>query len=117
MFDRLSIWRAQKDKLKLKYDEIAERSNIPKGTIQNIFAGYIDNPRIDTVQAIERALGLSEWSAEEKAEGVGNHAVELNGDELEWLELRSEILRVYGSDYLATLVAMLKKLTEISQKK
>ena len=77
MFDRLELWKEQKRKLKLKYDDIAALSNIPKGTIQNIFAGYIDNPRIDTVQAIERALGLSEWSAEEKAPPVTDEVKEL----------------------------------------
>ena len=97
--------------------ELAQKANLPQGTVEKVLFGIVKHPRIDTMEAIERALGLSEWSAEEKAEGVGNHAVELNGDELEWLELRSEILRVYGNDYLATLVAMLKKLTEISQKK
>lgn len=59
MFEKLELWKQQKKRLGLKYDDIAAMSNIPKGTIQNIFAGYIDNPRIDTVQAIEKALGLS----------------------------------------------------------
>ena len=40
--------------------DIAQKANLPKGTVQNIFCGYIPNPRIDTVQAIERALGLDE---------------------------------------------------------
>lgn len=117
MFDRLPIWRAQKNKLKLKYDEIAERSNIPKGTIQNIFAGYIPNPRIDTVQAIERALGLSEWSADEKAEGVGEHAVNLSADEWEWLELRSEVLEVGGQEMLATIIELLRTMIKTNKKK
>ena len=117
MFDRLPIWRAQKNKLKLKYDEIAERSNIPKGTIQNIFAGYIPNPRIDTVQAIERALGLSEWSADEKAEGVGEHAVNLSADEWEWLELRSDIIEVGGQEMLATIIELLRTMIKTNKKK
>ena len=116
MFDRLELWKEQKQKLKLKYDDIAARSNIPKGTIQNIFAGYIDNPRIDTVQAIERALGLSEWTAEEKAEGVGSHTVVLSADEWDWLELRSEILEVGGQEYLDTITTLLQKSAEISKK-
>ena len=40
--------------------QIAEKANLPKGTVQNIFCGYIPNPRIDTVKAIEHALGLDE---------------------------------------------------------
>ena len=103
-----------------QYAYIAERSNIPKGTIQNIFAGYIDNPRIDTVQAIERALGLSkepEWTDEDKAEGVGSHSVKLSADEWEWLELRSELLEAGGQEYLDTITTLLQKSAEISKKK
>lgn len=46
---------------------IAERANLPKGTVQNIFCGYVPNPRSDTLEAIERALGLtsSEWATKE----------------------------------------------------
>ena len=120
MFDRLELWKEQKQKLKLKYDDIAERSNIPKGTIQNIFAGYIDNHRIDTVQAIERALGLNkelEWTDEDKTEGVGSHSVKLSADEWEWLELRSELLEAGGQEYLDTITTLLQKSAEISKKK
>lgn len=115
----IECWKKRKKELKWSHDDLAKKSGVARRTIAGIFSGdpRYASPTKNTMEAIERALGLSEWSAEEKSEGVGNHAVELNGDELEWLELRSEILRVYGSDYLATLVAMLKKLTEISQKK
>lgn len=102
---------------KITYEELSTRSSIPIGTLKSIFSGRTPNPRIDTVQAIERALGLSEWSAEEKAEGVGNHPTYLSADETEWLELRSEILRVFGQDYLDTLIALLQKNTEIFDKK
>ena len=103
-----------------QYAYIAERSNIPKGTIQNIFAGYINNPRIDTVQAIERALDLNkepEWTDEEKAQGVGSHSVKLSADEWEWLELRSELLEAGGQEYLDTITTLLQKSAEISKKK
>lgn len=43
-------------------EDIANKANLPKGSIQNIFAGYVPNPRVDTVEAIERALGLNEKS-------------------------------------------------------
>ena len=33
-------------------------ANLPKGSVQNIFCGYVPNPRTDTVEAIEKALGL-----------------------------------------------------------
>lgn len=46
---------------KIKYAELAELSGIPLGTIKNIFAMGDDvHPRLDTMQAIERALGLDQ---------------------------------------------------------
>ena len=39
--------------------ELSEWSGIPLQTLRKIFSGLTTNPRIDTMQAIERALGLS----------------------------------------------------------
>lgn len=56
----LVTWKKAKKEKKLTIAQIAELANLPKGTVQNIFCGYIPNPRIDTVKAIEHALGLDE---------------------------------------------------------
>lgn len=40
--------------------ELSEKSKIPLQTIRKIFSGIVKNPRIDTMQAIEKALGLIE---------------------------------------------------------
>ena len=53
--DRL---KRKKEELKLSYDELASLSGIPKTTITNILLGRTPTPRIDTVEKIERALGL-----------------------------------------------------------
>lgn len=58
----VKIFLKKKKELKLSYDELAELSGIPKTTLTNILLGRTLNPRIDTIQAIERALGLSEES-------------------------------------------------------
>ena len=42
--------------------ELAEKSKIPLQTIRKIFCGLTLHPRIDTMQAIERALGLADGS-------------------------------------------------------
>ena len=102
---------------KITYEELSARSSIPIGTLKSIFSGRTTNPRIDTIQAIERALGLTEWTAEEKALGVGEHAVVLSPEETEWLELRSEIIRTHGKEYADTLTALIQKITENSGKK
>ena len=43
---------------KITYDDLAERSKLSISTIKKIFSGVSQYPRIDTMQAIERALGL-----------------------------------------------------------
>lgn len=58
----LNLWRSAKKEQHLTIAEIAKRAGLPKGTVQNIFCGYVPNPRTDTVEAIERALGLNEKS-------------------------------------------------------
>ncbi len=58
----LELWKAVKKQKKMTIEDIANKANLPKGSIQNIFAGYVPNPRVDTVEAIERALGLNEKS-------------------------------------------------------
>lgn len=54
----LDYWKEVKKQKKMTIAEIAEKANLPKGSVQNIFAGYVPAPRIDTVEAIEKALGI-----------------------------------------------------------
>ncbi|MGN0812472.1 MAG: transcriptional repressor LexA [Candidatus Coproplasma sp.] len=55
----LELWKKIKKQKHLTIAEIAKRANLPKGSVQNIFAGYVPTPRIDTVEAIESALGIN----------------------------------------------------------
>ena len=50
--------KAIKKQKKLKLQDIADMSGIPKRTVDGIFSGKTKNPRIDTMQAIEKALGI-----------------------------------------------------------
>ena len=55
----------------ITYEELSLKSNIPLNTLKNIFRGKTLNPRIDTMKAIEKALGLdkeviSDISVEER---------------------------------------------------
>ena len=54
----LTLWKKVKKEQNLTIEEISKRANLPKGSVQNIFCGYVPNPRTDTVQAIEKALGI-----------------------------------------------------------
>ncbi len=58
--DFLEIWKARKRELKLTLDEIAEKTGISISTIKDIFRGATYAPRVDTVQAIERVLGIND---------------------------------------------------------
>lgn len=85
---------------KITYEQLSEKSGIPLNTLKNIFSGRTPNPRIDTIQAIMRALELDQsalqWTEEEKAAGIGAHGVKLSEEEWEWIELLSEIKRKKG---------------------
>jgi hypothetical protein len=41
------IVETSKKRKKLTISDIAKLSNLPKGSVQNIFCGYVANPRID----------------------------------------------------------------------
>ena len=55
----IELWKKIKKEKRLTIADIAEKANLPKGSVQNIFCGYVPNPRTDTVEAIEKALGIT----------------------------------------------------------
>ncbi len=75
---------------KITYEQLSAKSGIPLNTLKNIFSGRTPNPRIDTMQAIQRALELNTptgWTEEEKALGVApNNLEKLSPDEMELLD-------------------------------
>ena len=52
---------------KITYQNLSDMSNIPVTTLKDIFRGAIKNPRIDTYNAIEEALGLKEKTTDKVA--------------------------------------------------
>lgn len=66
---------------KINYIQLSQMSGVPLNTLRNIFSGRTPNPRIDTMQAIERALGLTP-TADEIAHGVSNYNLTEDQDEL-----------------------------------
>ena len=55
----------------MKYKDLADSSKIPLSTILKVLSGNTQNPRIDTIQAIENALGINEKSPSENRKGGG----------------------------------------------
>lgn len=45
-------------KNKISYEKLAEMAGLSVSTVTKIFGGFAKYPRVDTIQAIERALGL-----------------------------------------------------------
>jgi transcriptional regulator with XRE-family HTH domain len=55
----IELWKKTKKEKRLTNQDISELSGVPKRTIENIFSGSTSFPRADTVQAIEKALGIN----------------------------------------------------------
>ena len=55
---------------KITQIELSEKSGIPLQTLRKIFSGIVRNPRIDTMQAIEKALGVSDENTYINVPGV-----------------------------------------------
>ena len=55
-------WKRRKKELHLTHDQLAEKSGISRRTIAGIFSGdpTYQSPTLNTVEAIERALGLNQ---------------------------------------------------------
>ena len=56
----LELYKEKKRELKLTFDDLANISKVPRRTIISIFSGNTPFPRIDTVEAIEKALGINQ---------------------------------------------------------
>ncbi|HBK02610.1 MAG TPA: hypothetical protein DDY77_06245 [Clostridiales bacterium] len=60
-------WRRRKKELHLRFEDIVEQSGIPMSTVQDLFQGRTKSPRIDTVNAIARVLGLQKPVKEDES--------------------------------------------------
>ena len=56
----LELLKKRKKELKMTFEELSELSGVSISSLKGIFGGVTPNPRIDTMQAIERALGLND---------------------------------------------------------
>lgn len=107
----LNLWKQKKKELGLNYEKIAELAGISKRSVEDIFRGYTTTPRIDTVEAIERALGLNEKSpsAERKGKWINVYGhiaagipIEAIEDIVDQEEISEEMLR--HGEYIALRV-------------
>lgn len=55
---------------------------------------------------------IYEITPEEKKAGIGHHPLTLSDEEYDWIEIRSELLRIMGDDYVQTLKKMLQAIID-----
>lgn len=86
--------------------ELSQKSNIPLQTLRKIFSGKTANPRIDTMQAIEKALGVS---PEPQSTEITEERLQALGFDLEAIKnLSDDDMRLIQST-LKTLVSELNE--------
>lgn len=101
--------KAKKEK-KLSYDELAKQTGLSRRAICSLFSGETENPRIDTMQAIERVLGLAPaFTEEERALGLSNnHPITLSDDDRELINLFAEAEEKLGKNYVTAIKQMVR---------
>ena len=104
-------------KNKITYQMLSDRSGIPVGTLKHIFAGYVPNPRIDTVQSIEKALGInSAWTEDDYQHGVSlTKKVSITPIEEYLLDAFRPFLQKYGEKGKDCIIAMLNAFSELNK--
>jgi transcriptional regulator with XRE-family HTH domain len=95
----IELWKKIKKEKKLTYEDIARIAQLPITTVKYIFLGYSTTPRIDTVQAIEKALGI-----DNEAESETNDKIKksITTDELDMLNLYKSLKDEYGEAFAQT---------------
>ena len=83
---------------KITQIRLSELSGIPIQTLRKIFAGYTPNPRIDTVDAIEKALGIT-----------NEPTINLSNKEKEIVELLMQLDESQLNDALSVIKIIAKK--------
>lgn len=94
----ISVYKKILKEKKMTYTDLAEITGLSLGCIKRIMAGIAQYPRIDTIESIEKALGISdEWTAEERAQGVVDHKkISVSADEETLIECYRTIGRKFG---------------------
>ncbi len=94
----------------LSYDDLARITGYSRSTITNIFCGYIDLPRHETVQAIEQALGLSPQFTSAEAElGVNLQpkSMVLSDRQHDWIATLNRAEEAFGAAYVDKYLELL----------
>lgn len=94
----LELWKQTKKEKRLTLQDISDLSGIPKRTVDAIFVGKTPNPRTDTVQAIERALGLDKVVV-----------ADISDEEREFIEALRELTQEEKKEFLTIASFIISK--------
>ena len=114
----INEWKKKKKELKLTHDALAEKSGISRRTIAGIFSGdpQYSSPTLNTIEAIEKALGISDesgWIKEDRESGISEqNKASVTPDELELLELYNTIGHKFGKERQATVIKLLTAMAD-----
>lgn len=116
---RIERLKKRKKEIGITFDELAENTGLSRRAICALFSGKTENPRIDTVQAIERALGLAPtFTEEERALGLSDsHAIVLSDKDRQRLNILARAEDVLGEDFVDAQIKLLEIATEAKVKK
>lgn len=117
----IELWKKRKKELNITYDQLAELSGVSRRTIAGLFA---KQPRYQstttaTVEAIEKALGISEgkWTDADRAGGISERGkITVNADEMEMLDLYNSIGHKFGKTRQETIKKLLEAMLEEEKK-
>lgn len=107
--NRLEVLKQRKKETGITFDELAEKTGISRRAICSFFSGETENPRIDTLQAIERALGITSFTDEERALGLSDsHLIALSDEDRELINLFAEAEETLGKPYVRGVKQMVR---------
>ena len=106
----LELWNKTRKEQKITLDILSKKSGIALSTIKEIFRGKTLTPRIDTVQAIERALGLAPtFTEEERALGLSeNHLIAMSDRDRHRFHVLAFADEKLGEDYVDMQINLLE---------
>ena len=82
-----------KKKLNLTTEELSERSGVPVGTLNKILSGATKDPKLETLKAIARVLGLTLNDFDDEPQPASSTlAAHFTGDEY----TEEELEEIYG---------------------
>lgn len=106
----INAYKSKKKELGITFETLSQLSGVPVQTLHNIFRGHTATPRIDTVQAIERALGLSPtFTEEERALGLSEqHLIAMSDRDRHRFHVLAFADEILGVDFVDTQINLLE---------